>query len=47
MKWERNERGLVIQAPQTFPTDYAHAFRIVLEGYTENNIGGGVDAHVD
>ena len=47
MKWERNERGVVIQTPQTFPTDYAHAFRIILEGYTENNIGGGVDAHVD
>jgi alpha-L-fucosidase len=47
IKWERNEKGLVIQVPKTFPTEYAHAFRIVLEGYTENNIGGGVDAHVD
>ncbi|WP_405295629.1 alpha-L-fucosidase [Algibacter sp. Ld11] len=47
LKWERNEKGLVITTPKTFPTDYAHAFRIVLEGYTENNIGGGVDAHVD
>ena len=47
IKWERNEKGLVIQAPQIFPTDYAHAFRIVLEGYTENNIGGEINEHVD
>ncbi len=47
ISWIRNERGVVIQVPKTFPTEYAHAFRIVLEGYVENNIGGKVDAHVD
>lgn len=45
ISWERNERGLVIQAPKVFPTDYAHAFKITLEGYTENDIGGTVEAH--
>ncbi|MDO6761259.1 alpha-L-fucosidase [Tamlana sp. 2_MG-2023] len=47
INWERNEKGLVIQAPSKLPTGYAHAYKIVLEGYTENNIGGDVDAHVD
>lgn len=47
IQWERNEKGLVIKAPQNLPTDYAHAFKIELEGYTENNIGGGIAAHVD
>lgn len=47
ISWERNERGLVIKAPENLPTDYAHSFKIVLEGYTENNIGGAVDAHVE
>lgn len=45
--WERNERGLVIQAPTSLPSDHAHAFRIMLEGYTENDIGGTVKAHED
>ncbi len=47
IKWNRNVRGLVITAPKSFPTSYAHAFKINLEGYTENNIGGEVDAHID
>ncbi len=45
--WERNARGLVIKAPETFPSEYAHAYKITLEGYTENDIGGAVAAHVD
>jgi len=47
IKWERNKRGLVIKAPKNLPTPYAHSFKIILEGYTENNIGGNVNAHVD
>lgn len=47
IKWERNEKGLVIQAPKSLPSDYAHAFKIVLEGYTENDIGGTIEAHKD
>ena len=45
--WERNERGLIIKAPKIFPSEYAHAYKITLEGYTENDIGGAVAAHVD
>ena len=45
VKWERNEDGLIIQAPLSYPSNYAHAFRIVLEGYTETDIGGGVEIH--
>lgn len=47
IKWVRDERGLVIQAPENLPTDYAHAFKIIMEGYKENNIGGAIDTHVD
>ncbi|MFI8602918.1 alpha-L-fucosidase [Cellulophaga baltica] len=47
IKWTRDERGLVLQAPKKVPTKYAHAFKIQLEGYVENNIGGDVDAHVE
>ncbi|MDW7692447.1 alpha-L-fucosidase [Flammeovirgaceae bacterium SG7u.111] len=47
IEWERDARGLVIKAPKSYPTDYAHSFKIVLEGYTENDIGGGVEAHED
>ncbi|TDT47285.1 alpha-L-fucosidase [Maribacter spongiicola] len=47
IKWARDERGLVLQAPAKLPTNYAHAFKVVLEGYKENNIGGNIDAHVD
>ncbi|MEM6830276.1 MAG: alpha-L-fucosidase [Bacteroidota bacterium] len=45
--WKRTEEGLVIDIPESFPTDYAHAFKIKLKGYTENDIGGNVNAHVD
>ena len=45
IQWKRDERGLVIQAPESWSTDYAHAFKITLEGYTENDIGGTVEAH--
>lgn len=47
LEWDRNEKGLVIKAPKNLPSDYAHAFKIVLEGYTENDIGGNVEAHKD
>ncbi len=47
IKWNRTEEGLVINSPKSYPSKYAHAFKIVLEGYTENNIGGGVEAHKD
>ncbi|TXE13915.1 alpha-L-fucosidase [Seonamhaeicola algicola] len=45
--WERNDEGLIINAAKNYPSNYAHAYKITLEGYTENNIGGAVDAHVD
>ncbi|UXP31888.1 alpha-L-fucosidase [Reichenbachiella agarivorans] len=47
ISWERNSKGLVIKAPKEWPTSYAHAFKIKLEGYSENDIGGDVAAHVD
>ncbi len=45
--WERNSKGLIIKAPKHFPTEYAHAFKITLEGYTENDIGGNAEAHTE
>ncbi len=45
--WERNTKGLVIKAPKSIPSSYAHVYKIELEGYKENNIGGDVAAHVD
>ncbi|WP_240491768.1 alpha-L-fucosidase [Flavivirga aquatica] len=45
--WKRNEKGLIIKKPTILPTQYAHSYKITLEGYTENNIGGAVDAHID
>jgi len=47
LKWERNEKGLIIQKPTSFSSKYAHAFKITLEGYRENDIGGDVEAHID
>lgn len=47
INWVKDERGLVIQAPSKLPSDYAHAFKVLLEGYKENNIGGNIDAHVE
>ena len=40
IKWERNEKGLVIQAPKSYPSNFAHCFKISLEGYKERGIGG-------
>ncbi|GGZ24648.1 alpha-L-fucosidase [Echinicola pacifica] len=47
LSWTRDARGLVIEKPDHFPTDYAHCFKITLEGYAENDIGGAVEAHMD
>ena len=47
IEWTRDDRGLVIKGPKALPTDYAHAFKLTLEGYTENDIGGAVAAHED
>ncbi|MCL7762594.1 alpha-L-fucosidase [Polaribacter sp. Z014] len=47
IKWRRNEKGLIIKAPKQFPSNFSHAFKITLEGYTESSIGGDVDTHVD
>ncbi|MBU2912624.1 MULTISPECIES: alpha-L-fucosidase [Reichenbachiella] len=47
LSWKRNHKGLVITAPKQWPGNYAYAFKIKLEGYVENNIGGDVAAHVD
>lgn len=40
IEWTRNSKGLVIQVPKSLPSDYAHAFKIVLEGYKETAIDG-------
>jgi len=47
IEWVRDERGLVIKAPKKYPSDYAYSFKIVTEGYTENDIGGNAAAHED
>ncbi|MEM0991500.1 MAG: alpha-L-fucosidase [Bacteroidota bacterium] len=47
IEWERNEQGLIIKVPKSFPSDYAHAYKITLAGYRENDIGGNVEAHID
>lgn len=47
IKWQRTEKGLVIKASNQFPTNFAHAYKITMEGYKENNIGGNVETHVD
>lgn len=47
LEWKRDSSGLVSKAPKELPTEYAHAFKVVLEGYKENDIGGAVDAHKD
>jgi len=36
--WERNEKGLLIQSPENYPTAHAHAFKIELEAYVEKDI---------
>ena len=40
IKWERNEKGLIIQSPENFATKYSYCFKITLEGYKERGIGG-------
>ena len=45
--WERNDNGLVIKTPKSLPTEHAHAFKIMIEGYTETDIGGDVADHID
>lgn len=45
--WERNERGLVIKAPKACPSNYGISYKITMEGYVENNIGGAVDTHAE
>lgn len=47
IKWTRDERGLVIKAPKSVPSEYAHAYKISLEGYTENDIGGNIQTHAE
>lgn len=42
IKWERNGDGLIINAPSSYPTEYAHAFKITLEGYKETGIDGDI-----
>lgn len=43
--WQRHKHALVIQCPKSLSSDYAHAFKIILEGYKENDIGGTIEAH--
>ena len=47
VSWKKTEKGLIIKAPQKVPSSYAVAYKITLEGYVENDIGGEVDAHVE
>ncbi|WP_137403647.1 alpha-L-fucosidase [Echinicola rosea] len=47
LEWERNEKGLIIKKPAELPTGYAHCFKLTLEGYVENDIGGDVEDHID
>ncbi|GGZ87758.1 alpha-L-fucosidase [Algibacter mikhailovii] len=47
IEWKRTEEGLIIKPPKSYPSKFAFSFKIVLEGYTENDIGGDVEAHKD
>ncbi|SFF68164.1 alpha-L-fucosidase [Salegentibacter agarivorans] len=47
VEWNLDEEGLTIRAPTNLPSEYALSYKIVLEGYTENDIGGAVEDHVD
>jgi len=38
--WARTSDALIIQKPNKLPSDYAHAFKIILESDRENGIGG-------
>lgn len=41
--WERNDRGLIIKRPKSFPTQHGHAFQITFKGYREADIGGDLE----
>ncbi|MFY0687414.1 MAG: alpha-L-fucosidase [Cyclobacteriaceae bacterium] len=43
IKWERNADGLIINAPTEYPTEHAHAFKIILGAYQEADIDGEID----
>jgi len=43
ISWTRNSEGLIIKKPQSFPTEHAHAFKIICEGYKEADIGGDLE----
>ena len=47
IEYVRDERGLVIKAPKQLPSDYAHSFKIFMDGYSENDIGGNVETHAE
>ena len=40
--WERNEDGLIITPPGSFPTQHAHAFKITIKAYQEADIDGEI-----
>lgn len=42
IEWVRNEDGLIVQPPSSYPTEYSHAFKITLEGYAETGIDGDI-----
>ncbi len=42
LSWERNEKGLIIKAPKSYPTDHSHAFKITCKGYKEADIDGEI-----
>lgn len=47
INWKRTEQGLIIEAPKAYPANYAYAFKIHLEGYVENDIGGAIESHTE
>ncbi|GAA4934299.1 alpha-L-fucosidase [Algibacter agarivorans] len=47
IQWTRNDRGLVIKVPKELKESEAYAFKINMEGYKENDIGGDIEAHID
>lgn len=47
IEWVRDARGVVIKAPKNLASKYAHVFKITIEGYKENDIGGNVNAHTE
>ncbi len=47
IEWTRDERGLVIKTPKGLENSEAYTFKIEIEGYSENDIGGNTAAHED